>query len=172
MRKRSPTTTIIDPSVEFRLESVPDLGYTVDDQPYPRGELLAKTTQMFSGYINDPQQTSASLTEDGFFRTGDIVELQTSPTGTEPHLHVIDRKKNFFKLAQGQFIAPEHLQSLFIQSSFVDQIFIHAQLTSDTLTAVVVPNRDNTQLFLRQHHSVSSLDENDPPPLLFDAILD
>ena len=71
---------VIDPSVEFRLESVPDLGYTVDDQPYPRGELLAKTTQMFSGYINDPQQTSAALTEDGFFRTGDIVELQTSPT--------------------------------------------------------------------------------------------
>jgi fatty acid CoA ligase FadD9 len=110
----------IEKTVEYRLGPVPDLGYTVDDQPYPRGELLAKTTQMFSGYINDPQQSAAALTHDGFFRTGDIVELRSSSTYTEPHLDVIDRTKNFFKLAQGQFIAPEYLQSLFIQSSFVD----------------------------------------------------
>ena len=142
---------IIDASVEYRLESVPELGYTVDDQPYPRGELLAKTTQMFSGYINDPLQTADVLTDDGFFRTGDIVELR--PSSTQPQIYVIDRKKNFFKLAQGQFIAPEYLQSLFIQSAFIDQIFIHADLISDTLTAVVVPNRDNTQLL------TSSVDE-------------
>ena len=141
----------IESTVQYRLESVPELGYTVDDQPYPRGELLAKTTQMFSGYINDPLQTADVLTDDGFFRTGDIVELR--PSSTQPQIYVIDRKKNFFKLAQGQFIAPEYLQSLFIQSAFIDQIFIHADLISDTLTAVVVPNRDNTQLL------TSSVDE-------------
>ena len=164
----------IEKTVEYRLESVPELGYTVDDQPYPRGELLAKTTQMFSGYINNPHQTADVLTHDGFFRTGDTVELRPSSTnadGKEPCLHVIDRKKNFSKLAQGQFIAPEYLQSLFIESAFIDQIFIHADLTSDTLTAVVVPNRDNTQLFLKQQQHLTSLDENDPPAMLFDAIL-
>ena len=163
----------IEKTVQYRLESVPHLDYTVNDQPYPRGELLVKTKQMFSGYINSPQETADALTDDGFFRTGDIVELRASSTTVENQLqiHVIDRKKNFFKLAQGQFISPEYLQSLFIQSLFIDQVFIHADLMSDTLTAVVVPNRGYVQLFINEQNHLTALDESDPPALLFDAIL-
>ncbi|CAF0977340.1 unnamed protein product [Rotaria sordida] len=90
---------LVENSLQYRLESVPEMGYTVEDEPFPRGELLTKTPQMFSGYINNPEETSAALTEDGFFRTGDIVELCTSRNG-QINIHVIDRKKNFFKLAQ------------------------------------------------------------------------
>ncbi|CAF4129529.1 unnamed protein product, partial [Adineta steineri] len=92
--------------IDYRLESVTEMGYTLNDKPYPRGELLVKTTQMFSGYINNPEETKEALTEDGFFRTGDIVELR-GVKKQKPDIHVIDRKKNFFKLSQGQFISPE-----------------------------------------------------------------
>jgi fatty acid CoA ligase FadD9 len=63
--------------IAYRLESVSEMGYTLNDKPFPRGELLVKTAQMFSGYINNPEETKAALTEDGFFRTGDIVELRS-----------------------------------------------------------------------------------------------
>ena len=45
---------------------------------------------------------------DGFFHTGDVGEL--TPAGT---LKVVDRIKNMFKLAQGEYIAAEHLENKF-----------------------------------------------------------
>jgi fatty acid CoA ligase FadD9 len=159
----------VDGTVEYRLESVPDMGYTLDDKPFPRGELLTKTPQMFSGYINNPEETHAAITEDGFFRTGDIVESRTCQYGL-PDLRVIDRKKNFFKLSQGQFVSPEHLQNIYIQSPFVEQIYIHGDLLADSVSAVVVPNQKYAQAYALEHH-FTDFDMNNPHPQFCDAVL-
>ena len=74
--------------IDYRLESVNEMGYTLDDKPFPRGELLVKTMQMFSGYINNLEETKGALNDDGFFRTGDIVELRGVIDG-KPNIHVI-----------------------------------------------------------------------------------
>ncbi|CAF0854656.1 unnamed protein product [Adineta steineri] len=158
-----------DYDLQYRLESVVDMGYTLDDKPYSRGELLVKTNQMFSGYINNPDETHAAITEDGFFRTGDIVELQTDQSSL-PHIRVIDRKKNFFKLSQGQFVSPEYLQTIYIQSPFVEQIYIHGDLLSDSVSAVIVPNQQYAQAFALQH-SLTLLNMNNSHPLFHQAIL-
>ena len=155
-------------TVQYRLESVPDMNYTVDDQPYPRGEFLTKTLQMFSGYINNPEETRAAITDDGFFRTGDIVELRINQDGTT-YLRIIDRKKSFFKLAQGQFVSPERLQSIYMQSPFVDQIYIHGDLLADSVYAVVVPSRQYAQAYALQHH-LSDFDFDHPHPHFRDAL--
>lgn len=42
-------------------------------------------------------------------------------------LKVIDRKKNIFKLAQGEYIAPEKIETIYIRSSLVSQIFVHGE---------------------------------------------
>ena len=61
-----------------------------------------KIKQMFSGYISDPYQRTEVLTHHGFFRTDDVVELRpASNNDSEPRRDIIDRKKNFFKLAEG-----------------------------------------------------------------------
>jgi fatty acid CoA ligase FadD9 len=156
-------------TLQYRLESAPDIGYTLDDKPFPRGELLAKTPQMFSGYINNPEETRAALTEDGFFRTGDIVELRHNPSGSA-NIHVVDRKKNFFKLSQGQFVSPEFLQGIYIQSVFIDQIYIHGDLLADSVTAVIVPTRDFAEVFAREHN-LTHFDIHNPDPLFCDAVL-
>ena len=124
--------------LDYRLESVPQLGYCNDDKPHPRGELLIKTLQMFSGYANDEEETKGSLTADGFYRTGDIVELYSGDDGNV-RVRVIDRKKNFLKLSQGVFVSPERLEAIYLQSFFIEQIFVYANGLDDSVLAVVVP---------------------------------
>ena len=159
---------LIEDTLEYRLESVPEMEYTLQDKPFPRGELLTKTPQMFSGYINNQEETHAAITQDGFFRTGDIVELRTSPSGLT-NIHVNDRKKSFFKLAQGQFVSPEFLQNIYIQSLFVEQIYIHGDLLADSVSAVIVPNRKYTQAYVLEHH-LENFDMNNPHPQFIDAV--
>ncbi|CAF3631409.1 unnamed protein product [Adineta steineri] len=159
----------VENDIKYRLESVPEMGYTIDDKPYPRGEILTKTKQMFSGYMNNPEETRAAVTDDGYFRTGDIVELRTNSDG-KPDMHVIDRKKSFFKLSQGQFVSPEYLQSIYIQSSFVEQIYIHGDLLSDSVAAVVVPNRAYAQTFALEHNIIN-FDMHNPNSQFCDAVL-
>ena len=160
---------MLEGNIDYRLESVPEMGYTVDDKPFPRGEILTRTRQMFSGYINNPEETRAALTEDGFFRTGDIVELHSIGKGSVD-VHVIDRKKNFFKLAQGQFVSPEFLQGIYIQSPFVEQIYIHGDLLDDCVSAVVVPNREYAQAFVKKRN-YSQFDPKNPDIRFRHAVL-
>ncbi|CAF1105727.1 unnamed protein product [Adineta steineri] len=156
--------------IDYRLESVTEMGYTLNDKPYPRGELLVKTTQMFSGYINNPEETKEALTEDGFFRTGDIVELR-GVTKQKPDIHVIDRKKNFFKLSQGQFISPESLECIYLQSLFIEQIYIYGNGLENSVKAVVVPNKQYAQIFATKHN-LDSIDPINSQKLFYDAILE
>ena len=52
--------------------------------------------------------------------TGDVGVVY--PNGS---IKIIDRAKNIFKLSQGEYIAPEKLENVYVQSDYVAQIFIH-----------------------------------------------
>lgn len=160
---------IIEGDINYRVESVPEMGYTTDDKPFPRGELLVKTKTMFSEYLNNPDETNMAFTNDGYFRTGDIVELR-SEYGRESKLFHIDRKKSFFKLSQGQFVSPEFLQEIYMKSPFVEQIYIHGNLLEDCVAAVIVPNKEYAQAFSIKHNLVQ-LDNDHPSRLFYDAIM-
>ena len=84
------------PSVGLRLEAVPEMGCDPFADP-PRGEVCISGPTVFSGYYRDPEKTAEVLEEDGLFHTGDIGEL--TPQGM---LKIVDRKKNIFKLSQGE----------------------------------------------------------------------
>ncbi|KAJ2656624.1 medium-chain fatty acid-CoA ligase faa2 [Coemansia sp. RSA 1200] len=121
----------------YKLVSVPDMGYTVDDKPNPRGELYVKGNNVFSGYFKNPRLTAEAKTSDGWLITGDIGMFDS-----QGNLVIIDRKKNMFKLSQGEYVTPERIEVIYTNNALIDQAYIHGDSLQSQLVAIIVPNEE------------------------------
>ncbi|WP_216204938.1 AMP-binding protein [Amycolatopsis aidingensis] len=122
------------PVLDYKLTDVPELGYYRTDSPHPRGELLVRTETIIPGYYRRPEVTAEMFDEDGYYRTGDIM-AELGPD----RLVYVDRRKNVLKLSQGEFVALSHLESVFVTSPLIRQIFVYGNSERAYLLAVVVP---------------------------------
>jgi long-chain acyl-CoA synthetase len=83
------------------------------------GEILVRSDTIFSGYFKDPDATAAAFTDDGWFRTGDVGEIDE-----DGWLKITDRKKDLIITAGGKNIAPQNLENALKASRFVSQALI------------------------------------------------
>ncbi|XP_063473775.1 long-chain-fatty-acid--CoA ligase 5 isoform X7 [Symphalangus syndactylus] len=147
-----------------KLEDVADMNYFSANN---EGEICIKGTNVFKGYLKDPEKTQEALDSDGWLHTGDIGRWL--PNGT---LKIIDRKKNIFKLAQGEYIAPEKIENIYSRSKAVLQIFVHGESLRSSLVGVVVPDTDVLPSFAAKLGVKGSFEELCQNQVVREAILE
>ncbi len=83
------------------------------------GEVLVKGPTVFTSYWGDSAGTSEALTDDGWFRTGDIGELDD-----EGYLRITGRKKEIIITAGGKNVAPAPLEDRIRAHALVSQAMV------------------------------------------------
>ncbi|KAL0329957.1 UNVERIFIED_CONTAM: Long chain acyl-CoA synthetase 4 [Sesamum radiatum] len=122
------------PNVDVCLESVPEMGYDALSST-PRGEVCVRGDTLFSGYYKRDDLTKEVFV-DGWFHTGDIGEWQENGS-----LKIIDRKKNIFKLSQGEYVAVENLENIYGLVPAIESIWVYGNSFESFLVAIINPNK-------------------------------
>ncbi|RUS69707.1 hypothetical protein EGW08_022528, partial [Elysia chlorotica] len=120
------------PGVHIKLVDVPEMNFYAKDGI---GEIVTKSQYTMSEYYKQPEKTAGALDSDGWLHTEDIGTWQENGT-----LKIVDRKKNVFKLSQGEYVATEKIENVYRASSLVGQIFVDGDSTKPCLMAIVVPD--------------------------------
>ncbi|MEN6472736.1 MAG: long-chain fatty acid--CoA ligase [Syntrophaceae bacterium] len=97
------------------------------------GEILIKGPQVMMGYYKNEAATKEVFTEDGFFKTGDIGEIDADGC-----LKITGRIKDLIITSGGKNISPQNLENSIKGSNFVEQVAIIGD-NRKYLSALVVP---------------------------------
>jgi long-chain acyl-CoA synthetase len=87
----------------------------VETRVTAEGELLIRSPMNMIGYFREPEMTRAAFTEDGFFRTGDVVTIE--PDG---QMKIIGRVKEQFKTSKGKYVTPAPIESSLMEHPAVE----------------------------------------------------
>lgn len=124
---------------EIKLVDVPELNYTSRDRdaqgnPTPRGEIWVRGPNVVPGYYKMDQRNAETFTPDGWLKSGDIGMLFSE----QRRLKIIDRKKNIFKLAQGEYIAPEKLENIYrLAHPAISTVYVYGDSLKSAVIGVV-----------------------------------
>lgn len=141
-----PTTENVGPPLgcnAIKLKDVPEMEYYASSN---QGEICVKGTNVFQGYFKESDSTLQTVDESGWHHTGDIGTWL--PNGA---LKVIDRKKPIFKLSQGQYIVPDKIESVYLRSQYVHQIFVYGESLKSCIIGIVVPKVNVVKSWALEH---------------------
>ena len=107
-----------------------------DDVEGEVGELLLKGPNVFSGYWNNSEATEGAFTDDGWFRTGDIMVRDE-----DGYLAFLERAKELLVLSTGKNVAPTPVEDAFSATELIDQCMLLGE-DRKFVGALIVPNFD------------------------------
>lgn len=123
--------------IEIKLRDCPELGYTAQDKPFPRGELLSRGQTVFPGYLKDEAKTKETIDEEGWLHSGDVASIDEAG-----RVSIIDRVKNLVKTSQGEYIAIENVEQKFAAHKLLAQFWLYADSRESHTVAIAVPEPD------------------------------
>lgn len=115
-------------------------------------EILVRGRGVFLGFWGKPDQTKEVLSDDGWFRTGDIGEIDQ-----DGFVKIIDRKKDIIVTSQGKNIAPQRVENLIKSKS---PSIAHVVVVGEKrpyLTALIALDKINAKLIAFPHQSANGV---------------
>ncbi|KAJ2901420.1 medium-chain fatty acid-CoA ligase faa2, partial [Coemansia aciculifera] len=79
--------------------------------------------------------------------------------------HIIDRRNNMFKLAQGMFVTPEKIENIYADHFIVNQAFVYGDPLRSALVAIIVPDETLLRMFLKNKGIKALTADGDWPSL-------
>ncbi len=134
--------------------------YTSDDRdeqgrPSPRGQIWLRGPGVIPGYYKLKDKTEEAITKDGWLKTGDVGVIMAEGG----RLRIIDRKKNIFKLQQGEYVAPEKVEIIYGRCPYVEEVFHHGDSSQNYCVTVVKPRQDNFLELAKKNNINGSYEE-------------
>lgn len=129
------------PEVELRIdpEALAKSGERGTDQGSSSpGEILARGPGVFQGYLNLPEETGKALSEDGWFRTGDLGSFDA-----EGYLYVTGRLSTLIVTQSGENVQPDRIESVLAQHPWIAEIGVLSR--EGKLVAVAVPDSERIE---------------------------
>lgn len=113
------------------------------------GEILTRGPHIMKGYYRSPEDTAEAIDREGWLHTGDIGIIDE-----DGYIKITDRKKNLFISAGGKNIAPAPIESLLLQSKYLEQIMLIGD-KREFNAALIVPDFEMIRELLADLKSVS-----------------
>lgn len=129
---------------EWRLREIP--GIDTKHDLGQRGELQIRGPQVFCGYYKNPEETQKAF-DNGWFSTGDVGAIDE-----DGMLYIIDRIKLYLKLSQGEFVAPEKIETAYLGGNAVlTHCYVHGDSRADFIVGVVGMAPKDVARFVTKH---------------------
>jgi long-chain acyl-CoA synthetase len=128
----------------YRVGTVGKPLQNLDVQIAEDGEILVKGPSVMRGYFNLPTESAEAFSDDGYFRTGDVGEIDA-----DGYLKITDRKKDLIKTSGGKYVAPQPIENMIKASELVSQAIVIGDRRK-FCSALIVPNFDALEPLCRQ----------------------
>jgi long-chain acyl-CoA synthetase len=145
LTETSPVITSSNP-IDVKLGTVGKPIRNVEVRVASDGELEVSGPNVMLGYYKKDDATRDAFTDDGFFKTGDIGEIDD-----EGFLKITDRKKELFKTSGGKYIAPSPIEQMIKSSRYVSQVVLVGN-DRKFPAALIVPNFDQLASFAKNEN--------------------
>jgi long-chain acyl-CoA synthetase len=148
-------------TLELKLVDLPDINYLSTDVnpktgvPEPKGEICTRGQFIMKGYFKDMKHYRESVDEGGWLHSGDVGAILTNQGNV---LILIDRIKNLFKLSQGEYVAPDKVQLILVNSKYVNQIFLDGESKYSYAVALIYPELKECIKFLKENKKLGDID--------------
>mmetsp|Transcript_4210 Transcript_4210/g.12039 ORF Transcript_4210/g.12039 Transcript_4210/m.12039 type:complete len:690 (-) Transcript_4210:176-2245(-) len=139
-------------------------------KPVERGEVCFRGLNVFLGYLKMEKESKEALDEDGWLHTGDIGQWEEDGS-----LRIVDRKKNIFKLAQGEYVSPEAVEQAASSTKWISQMWVYGSSFETCVVAIIVPEVTVLKTYMEEKGMTGTIAEACANPevkaMIYDALV-